>query len=40
MSSEKFEDHEDDYRSYYQELRTVVKDKLPRLTGGMSSYYS
>ena len=33
MSSEKFEDHEDEFRSYFEELQKIVNNKLSRLNG-------
>lgn len=33
MSSEQFEEHLDEYRSYYGDLQNVVKNKLPKLSG-------
>ena len=34
MSSEKYETYLDEYRVYHDKLKDVVKNKLPRLTGG------
>ena len=38
MSSEKFEDQEDELKAYFDELQNVIKNKLPRLGGGNKRY--
>ena len=34
MSSEVFENHEDDFRNLYLEIRKKVDDRIPRCLGG------
>jgi len=33
MTSEKFEDHEEEFRTTFEDLENVIKNKLPRLSG-------
>ena len=34
MSSERFEDYEEEFRTTYESLQNVAKNKLTRLSGG------
>ena len=34
MSSEQFEEYEDEFRSYYQDLQSTLNNKIPKLNGG------
>ena len=38
MSSEKFEDNEEEYRSVYESLANTVKNRLPKLHGGENCF--
>lgn len=39
MSSEKFENLNDDFRTVYEKIRLTVKDRIPRSSGGTTSLY-
>lgn len=34
MSSEKFEDLEDELKNLHEDIRSKISNKIPRLTGG------